>query len=134
MGLPQVLTCGAMDFVNFWTGHIPGGFKSRKFYQHNPIAVLMRTNQQENMEAGRAMAEKLNSSLGPAAFFIPLKGFSSYDIEGGPSDDLEADQAFINSLEKNLRPDIKVIKCGCHINDKQFASDMVEALEAMMNE
>ncbi|MDD3776969.1 MAG: Tm-1-like ATP-binding domain-containing protein [Actinomycetota bacterium] len=131
-GVPQVVTCGAIDFVNFWTGNIPSKYKKRQFYQHNPAAVLMRTSLQENIKAGKALAQKLNLSKGRTAFVAPLKGFSSYDIKGGPFFNPETDQAFLESVEKNLRPGIKVIKCDCHINEEQFAAILVKTLTGMM--
>jgi len=69
---------------------------------------------------GAIFAGKLNLSKGNCAVIIPLKGFSIPDSPGGPFEDKEANMAFVNNLEKNLRTDIPVKKLDLHINDKAF--------------
>ena len=133
MGIPIVVSSGALDFVNFWTGQVPEKYSDRVFHQHNPVAVLMRTSKEENIKAGKVIAERLNRAKGPAAVAIPLKGFSSYDAEGMPFFDPEADMAFIGSLEKNLNPEVEVLKLQNHINDTEFAEKVAEYLIEKIN-
>ena len=128
MGIPIVVSCGALDFVNFWTGQIPEKYRGRDFHQHNPVAVLMRTSEEENIKAGRVIAERLNKAKGPAAVVIPLMGFSSYDAKDMPFYDREADMAFIGSLEQNLNPGVEILKLNNHINDAEFAERVSECL------
>ena len=53
-GVPQVVSVGATDMVNFGPPEtVPEKFRHRKFYQHNPTVTLMRTTAEENREAGR---------------------------------------------------------------------------------
>jgi len=131
-GIPQVVSCGGIDFVNFWAGSIPEKFKKRKLYQHNPMVTLMRTTREENEEAAKVIAEKLNKAKGPVAFFVPLRGFSSVDAEGKVFYDPEADKAFIQSLEKHLSSKVELVKCDNHINDPEFALKMAEFLKKMI--
>jgi uncharacterized protein (UPF0261 family) len=133
IGVPQVVVCGAIDFVNFFPDSIPEKFKGRKFHLHNPQTVLMRTDKEENIKAGQIIAQKLNKSKSSVAFFIPLKGFSAMDIEGNDFYDLEADNAFIKSLEENLSSSIDLFKCNNHINDKEFANLLVNHLLKMIS-
>lgn len=128
IGIPQVVTCGALDFVNFLPDSIPEKFRGRKFHLHNPQTILMRTNKEENIKAGQIIAEKLNRSKGPVAFFIPLKGFSAMDVEGKDFYDPEIDNAFIKSLEENLSSSVELFKCNNHVNDKEFAYKLVDHL------
>ena len=129
-GIPQAVSCGGLDFVNFWVDSVPTKFKKRKLYQHNPMIILMRTTEEENRRAGQVIAEKLNRARGRVAFFIPLQGFSSVDAEGKVFYDPGADKAFVQSLEKHLfSPKVEVVKCNNHINDPEFASRMADFLK-----
>src|SRR6185295_13317402 len=52
-GVPQVISVGAHDLVNFGPPEsIPEKFESRKFYRHNPTITLMRTTVDENRRLG----------------------------------------------------------------------------------
>jgi uncharacterized protein (UPF0261 family) len=43
-GLPQVVSLGALDMVNFGPrDSVPDRFRDRRFYSHNPTVTLMRT-------------------------------------------------------------------------------------------
>jgi len=124
-GIPQVIVPGAVDMVNFAEkGTVPERFSHRLFYQHNPLATLMRTNTQENAELGRIIAQKANLAKGPTIIAIPLLGFSAYDTKGGIFYDPEADRAFLNALKEHISPNIKVIEINAHINDQAFAESL----------
>src|SRR5205814_4161097 len=48
-GLPQVISLGALDMVNFGPRDtVPEKFRERRFYQHNPNVTLMRRTPEEN--------------------------------------------------------------------------------------
>ena len=48
MGIPQVVSTGAADMVNFYApSSVPGKFQDRLFYQHNANVTLMRTTASE---------------------------------------------------------------------------------------
>ncbi|MBX6342412.1 MAG: Tm-1-like ATP-binding domain-containing protein, partial [Thermomicrobiaceae bacterium] len=77
-GLPQVVSLGALDMVNFGPlDTVPERFRGRRLYQHNPTVTLMRTTPEECAELGRIIARKLNRARGPLAVFIPLRGVSA---------------------------------------------------------
>ncbi len=83
-GIPQVVSCGALDMVNFgeWDS-IPQKFKDRNLYKHNASVTLMRTTVEECAELGRIIAGKLNQCVGPCAM-LPLGGVSAIDKPGAP--------------------------------------------------
>jgi uncharacterized protein (UPF0261 family) len=131
LGLPQVVSLGALDMVNFGPPDtVPAKFKDRLFYQHNATVTLMRTTPQENAELGRIIARKLNAATGPLAVFIPLRGVSMIDVEGMPFHDPLADAALFEALKANLRPDIEVHEVDAEINDPAYATAMAERLDA----
>jgi len=129
MGIPQVISAGALDMVNFGPPEtVPAKFKSRQFYQHSPTTTLMRTTKEENERLGKIIAEKLNRAKGPVTFIMPLKGVSSIDREGQPFYDAEADAAFLKSLKNTLTDKVKLVEMDTDINDPQFAVKAVDLL------
>jgi uncharacterized protein (UPF0261 family) len=132
-GLPQVVSCGALDMVNFWAMEtVPPQFKRRILYKHNPNVTLMRTTPQECAELGRIIASKLNQAAGPTVLFIPLKGVSAIDKEGQPFYLPEADAALFESLRRNIRPPVELVELDLHINDPEFAAAMAGRLLGML--
>jgi uncharacterized protein (UPF0261 family) len=120
-GTPQVVVPGCIDMANFWArSTVPEKYQSRNLYEWNPNVTLLRTNVEENARMGRIFAEKLNAAQGPTAVFIPLKGVSMLDSEGEPFWDPEADRAFRDALQENLRDDIPVYEMDYNINDEEF--------------
>ncbi|BCQ33495.1 Tm-1-like ATP-binding domain-containing protein [Erwinia rhapontici] len=126
--LPCVLSCGALDMVNF--GHpasVPQKYASRLFYHHNAQVTLMRTTVEENIEMARWIAEKLNRCEGEVRFLIPEGGFSALDAPGQPFWSPEANQAFISTLEASCiqTAQRQIIRLPWNINDRQFAAEAV---------
>src|SRR5207342_1781772 len=77
-GIPQVISLGALDMVNFGTPDtVPERFRGRRFYQHNPTVTLMRTTPEENDRLGKEIAQKASAARGPTALMVPLRGVSA---------------------------------------------------------
>ena len=118
-GIPQVILPGAIDMVNFGPpATVPERFKGRTLTSHTPHATLLRTTVEENIAIAEFIAAKLNRATGPAAVVLPLRGFSAYDVAGGPFFDPKADAAFCDTLTKKLNPAIQVERIDAHINDR----------------
>lgn len=135
-GIPQVVSVGAMDMVNFGPREtVPKQFDGRNFYQHNPTVTLMRTIVEENQKIGKNMAERLNQSNGYTALMFPLKGFSGLDIEGQQFYGPEEDQALINTLKEKVdKSKVEIIEADFHVNDKEFAELAAEKLIELIKE
>lgn len=132
-GVPQVVSCGALDMVNFWARHtVPPKFHDRTFHKHSSDVTLMRTTPGECAKLGEIIAAKLNAAKAPTALFIPLKGVSAIDREGQPFYLPEADAALFEALRRHLRPPVDLIELDCHINDPAFATAMADKLLAML--
>jgi uncharacterized protein (UPF0261 family) len=135
LGLPQVVSVGALDMVNFGARDtVPEKFEDRNLYVHNPVVTLMRTTPDECAELGRRIAAKLSAATGPTALFIPTHGVSMIDAEGEPFWDPDADAALFDALRSGLEGDVEVHELELHINDPQFATAMVEKLDEYMKE
>src|SRR6266540_313134 len=103
LGLPQVVSLGALDMVNFGPREtVPPQFEGRNLYVHNPTITLMRTTRDEMAELGRRIARKLNGADAPTVLFVPLKGVSAIDVDGQPFRDAEADEALFAALREGI--------------------------------
>jgi uncharacterized protein (UPF0261 family) len=121
-GLPQVISLGALDMVNFGPPEtVPERFRGRRFYQHNPNVTLMRTTPEENDRLGKEIAEKASAARGPTAVLVPLRGVSAIDRHGQPFWWPEADQALFQSLCNWMSPQVRLIEVDLHLNDPEFA-------------
>ncbi len=127
MGVPQVVSCGALDMVNFWgIETVPEAFQNRLLYAHNANVTLMRTNSEECAQIGRKLAQKLSAASGPVTLLLPLRGISAIDAEGLPFHDPEANAALFRALRHNVAPSVKVVELDLHINDPRFADAIVK--------
>jgi uncharacterized protein (UPF0261 family) len=128
-GVPQVVSVGALDMVNFWGYEtVPPEFRERNLYRHNANVTLMRTTPEESAELGRIIAGKLNEATGPTALLLPLRGVSAIDKEGGPFYDPEADEALFNALREGVRPPVELVELDLHINEPAFADAIADRL------
>lgn len=133
-GTPQVVSVGALDMVNFGPmDTVPGKFKGRNFYKHNPTVTLMRTTVEENKKLGEIIAEKLNATTGPTALMLPLKGVSMIDVEGGPFYGPEEDKVLFDTLRENIDTNkVELIEMDVDINHKDFALAAAKKLVELM--
>ncbi len=129
LGLPQVVSLGALDMVNFGPREtVPAQFEGRNLYVHNPTVTLMRTTPEECAELGRRIARKLSAATGPTALFVPLRGVSMIATDGQPFHDPEADQALFGALREGLAPSVEVHELDLDVNDPAFADAMANRL------
>ncbi|GLR87915.1 Tm-1-like ATP-binding domain-containing protein [Bradyrhizobium iriomotense] len=132
-GIPQVILPGAIDMVNFGPPDtIPKRFAGRHFLRHTPTVTLMRTTEAENRLIADFVARKLTRATGPTGVVLPTRGFSAYDILGGPFFDEAADRAFIETLRSSLPPHVRVLELDAHINDPMVAKHSVELLSELI--
>jgi uncharacterized protein (UPF0261 family) len=136
LGLPQVVSLGALDMVNFGArATVPPQFEDRNLYVHNPSVTLMRTTKEECAELGRQIARKLSAATGRTALFVPLRGVSMIDADGQPFHDPEADEALFTRLRDGLDRDrVELIELDHNVNDPEFAAAMADKLDEYMKE
>jgi uncharacterized protein (UPF0261 family) len=108
--------------------------EKRKLYVQDEMRVQARTTKDEMEKIAKAFAEKLNGAKGPAFIYIPLKGFSSVSVEGGPLFEPETDAVFVESLKRHLkiRDGIELVEMGCSIEDAVFADAISQKLLDVM--
>lgn len=127
-GIPQVISVGALDMVNFGPRDtVPERFKDRKFYQHNPTVTLMRTTVEENRQLGEIIGRKAGVATGDTVIFLPRLGVSAIDREGQPFDDPTARAALFEGIRATCgRVDVRELER--HINDHAFAKAAAKRL------
>ena len=133
LGIPQVVSLGALDMVNFGPRDtVPREFRDRLLYEHNASVTLMRTSAEECRELGRILAAKLNAATGPTSVFIPRGGVSMIDVPGGPFHDPAADAALFDALLADLAPRVEVVDLPVDINEPSFGPAMADRLHALV--
>ena len=134
LGIPQVVSLGALDMVNFGpSDRIPSRFRDRLFYRHNQNVTLMRTTAEECAKLGFTLAQKLNAAQGPVTLFIPHGGISSISEPGQVFHDREADEALVASLVATVSPNITVVQDDRPINDAELATAMARAIHDLIS-
>ena len=132
-GLPQVVSLGALDMVNFGPRDtVPAEFDDRLLYVHNPTITLMRTTVEENAELGRRLGNKL-AGQARTVLIVPRGGVSALDAEGMPFHDPAADEALFDAVIEAAEG-IPVIVSDDHINDETLAMQAADALHALIRE
>lgn len=132
-GIPQVISVGALDMVNFGPADtVPEKFAKRLFYQHNANVTLMRTTPDENDALGKEIAHKASAARGPTTVLIPQGGVSAIDAPGKPFWSPEADKALFDSLRLWMGPNVTLTERAEHINDPAFARAAAETLLEML--
>jgi uncharacterized protein (UPF0261 family) len=135
-GLPQVVSVGALDMVNFGPrATVPERFADRRFHVHNPAVTLMRTTADENAALGRRMAEVLAGARAPIVVLLPRGGVSALDAPGGPFHDPAADHALFEALTGGLsgQARVRLVEREEHINDPAFSDAAADLLLELLN-
>jgi len=136
-GIPQVVSVGATDMVNFHAlDTVPEGFRHRRLHRHDPQVTLMRTTPEENTRIGAEIGRKLAVARGPVVVYLPRRGVSRIDAAGQPFDDPVARQALFTGVREHAGS-VEVIELDQHINDAAFAEaaarKLIELLKKSQN-
>jgi uncharacterized protein (UPF0261 family) len=127
-GIPQVLAPAGVNMTG--CGPIR---RNREKYEARPRILKMDENRSMTRYIGdelkthaKVYAEKLNRSKGPTMFLVPLKGWSSADIEGSVLYDPDEDKIFVEELRKYLKPEVEIREIDCNLEDLKFAEALVD--------
>lgn len=133
-GIPQVVSVGALDMVNFGPmDTVPAQFKDRNLYKHNPTVTLMRTTADELKSISHEIATRLTDATGKTTLMLPLKGVSMIDVEGQPFYDAEADKVLFDTLRTELADsNVEIVELDTDINDKEFAVAAAKKLISLL--
>jgi uncharacterized protein (UPF0261 family) len=133
LGIPQVIAPGSINYA-VWgpESTLTPELRSRRYIIHNPQLTLVRISHDELRETAEITAERISRSKGPVHVYIPLKGLSYPDREGGGHWEPEGDEIFFKTLKKNIDPRIPYDELDMHINDPEFIDIAVGELLRML--
>lgn len=130
-GVPQVVSVGATDMVNFGPrDSVPSQFSDRQFYEHNATVTLMRTTREECQRLGDLIGGKLRDAP-DTVILLPAWGVSAIDAAGQVFDAPESREALFEAVAANCG-ETPVERLACHINDTEFATAAAERLLTLM--
>src|SRR5699024_4387683 len=129
-GVPQVVSVGAMDMVNFNPyEYVPETFDGRNFYKNNPTVTMMSTTKDENMQIGEVVAEKLNQTSCHTTLMLPLKGLSGLDVDGQAFYGTEEDQMLFDTIKERIDTQkVDIVEMNVDINEVTSAEAAAEKL------
>jgi uncharacterized protein (UPF0261 family) len=127
----DIISCGPIERKDredpLWG---PRKLAERKLYIQEHPRVQARMSAEETEYVASAAAGKLNryNRRERVKVVIPLKGFSSLSVEGGPLYDPASDGVFTATMKKCLDPEIEIIEVDSDINSREFAARVAETL------
>lgn len=125
-GLPQIIsTCSVNHMTPSKSKYTPE-FHQRRKYDLDKYRAWLRLSTEELKQVAGIFAEKLNQAEGPVQIIIPLRGWSSVDMDGNPTYDPEEDRVFNRELKSRLKPVIEVTEVDANMEDPEFAQAVVE--------
>ncbi|MDL2210240.1 Tm-1-like ATP-binding domain-containing protein [Desulfovibrio sp. OttesenSCG-928-O18] len=162
MGIPQVVSPGGMEILNFGPKdtvperhmsktHLPG----KGLYVHNPNITCVGTSPDECRELAKEIGEKLSKATAPTSIFVPMRGWSATDLkepnkdlgwsgpgagpcwvedESHPGWSLRSTE-FLDELKKHLdtsKDNIEIVVADLHLNQPEFGRLMAQVLEDML--
>jgi uncharacterized protein (UPF0261 family) len=133
-GISQVLVPGCLDFIT--TGRLDaarGKFPGQQLFVHNPELTLVRMSKDQMCRLAEIFARKANGAKGPTTVCVPTRGLSTTGSENGPFWNPEADGAFVDVLNAELTPKVKLVTVDDHINSRSFVDVVLQELSQTMS-
>lgn len=130
-GVPMIVAPGATDMVDYpaW-GHPPQRFEQLPSHAHNRLIASVVIDADMRREVAREIAKRLRQTTGPAHLVLPLRGIEEWDRSGAPLHDPQGLQAFLDEMQLADCGSARVQALDAHINDAEFASHVLDVLDA----
>ncbi|MDA7684599.1 Tm-1-like ATP-binding domain-containing protein [Akkermansiaceae bacterium] len=131
LGLPQVVVPGGSEHLGILVNEpnqVPAGYENHQITWHSPYVFVPRLDAEEQGRVAKVIGEKLSHSSKDTLFLMPLKGVSSYSAEGGELYNTELDDAYWESLQKELPNTIEVESMDVTAQDQALVERAVNYL------
>jgi uncharacterized protein (UPF0261 family) len=92
----------------------------------------VRLTVEQMVRVADVMVARLNQATAPVIVAIPKGGFSFYNKDGLHFRDIEADEAFIQTLKMKLKPEIEICELDGHVNDPVFIEAILSIFERLL--
>ncbi len=126
-GIPMVVSTCGLDMLSY--GGRPDMLektKDRPQYVQDSLRTQVRTSAEELQQAAEVIAARLNEAKGPWSFLVPLKGWSTQDMEGRLLYDPVADAAFVARLKEKVTEPDRIKEVDLHLYTQEFARVAVD--------
>lgn len=134
MGIPQIVSPGMWGLFTMPTADMERWAAQGRFtVAHNEILGTAKMTIEEMIESSKLMASRLNRSKGPVAVLVPAQGFHHYDRADKMYDNPEGRKAFLEIMQSHLKPNIELHVLDCHINDTEFADNVLNIASRLFN-
>jgi uncharacterized protein (UPF0261 family) len=132
-GIPRLVVPGGLDIITLRELEtVPEIYRRQPYVKHNPHITLVRLTAEQMVQVADVMVARLNQATAPVIVAIPMGGFSFYNKEGLHFRDIDADQAFIQTLKTKLKPEIEICELDGHVNDTIFIEAILSKFENLM--
>ncbi len=139
LSIPYILCPGGFDIIScgpverkdkgdpLWESR---KLAERKLYIQEHPRAHARMIAEELEYVATSVAERLNlyKKKERVKVIIPVRGFSSLSVEGGPMYEPDTDKVLGQVLRKYLYPEIEIIEVDSDINSREFAEAVVKTL------
>ena len=132
-GIPRLVVPGGLDIITLRKLEtVPDIYRNQPYVKHNPHITLVRLTVEQMVRVADVMVARLNQATAPVIVAIPKGGFSFYNKDGLHFRDIEADEAFIQTLKMKLKPEIEICELDGHVNDPVFIEAILSIFERLM--
>ena len=126
-GIPMVVsTCGLDMLSDGGRADMLEKTKDRPQFVQDALRTQVRTSAEELQQAAEVIAARLNEAKGPWSFLVPLKGWSTQDMEGRLLYDPVADAAFVARLKEKVAEPARIKEVDLHLYTTEFARVAVD--------
>ena len=132
-GIPRLVVPGGLDIITLRKLEtVPDIYRNQPYVKHNPHITLVRLTVEQMVRVADVMVARLNQATAPVIVAIPKGGFSFYNKDGLHFRDIEADEAFIQTLKMKLKPEIEICELDGHVNDPVFIEAILPIFERLI--
>lgn len=133
-GIPYLVVPGATDMINIGPVELlkPEQKDHIQYFHNNSSLLKLRATKDEAIKLANVFIDRLKDSKGNTKMFIPKKGFSEVDKEGGVFYSPEIDSAFTDVIISKMPSNVPVKVIDKHINEKEFADIITKEFLEML--
>ena len=132
-GVPRLVVPGGLDIITLRELEtVPEIYLDQPYVKHNPHITLVRLTAEQMVKVADVMVERLTQAPAHVLMALHKGGFSFYNKDGLHFRDIEADEAFIQTLRVKLKPEIEICELDGHVNDPIFIEAILSKFENLM--
>ena len=134
-GIPMVVSTCGLDMLSYGgRADMLEKTKDRPQFVQDALRTQVRTSAEELQQAAEVIAARLNEAKGPWSFLVPLKGWSTQDMEGRILYDPVADAAFVARLKEKVADPDRIKEVDLHLYTPEFARVAVDEFVRLYEE